>query len=990
MRKIFTQMCFFSKQPILVILLAFCGFNAQGQVYSVTLPQQCNNSTGGTETMTFPATPVNAVSNATLSIHYAGDLDFPSSNEFLNFNGEGGTLLGSTVAITQCSGSSTFTYSIPMATVSSWAATGNNIVITANAGSGVNSLSGCVNGQTNAFCVTGTLTYSYSTIPEDISPQALISPILPPNCYTTTETIVVEIENQGVDTIDFSVDTGYVTATIGGPNPQVITQAITTGTLIPQNTMNVTFTTPYDMSAAGTYTFDITTSMAADTNFTNDTLSTISITSNPFAGTISANTTSICSGNSATITLSGNTGNFVWQNNTSGTWVTTTNTNNPLVVSPSSNTQYRALICGATTTQPITISVLTPSPPTTTPGSRCGFGPVTMSANGTGTLAWYNNSTGGAILDTGNTYTPTLGSTTTFYVENQVPGGAGTAGLVNNSSTAGGATANKGLEFTVNNTAVIDSVAVYAIATSGTHAQVNISIEDAITGAELFQTGLDSVQALGGKGWVKLGVTVTPGMYRMILKGINNSSTLYLDPNPGTFPYNASTGDLSITNGWSGSGFSSDYNYFYDWRIHSLCTSTRTSVTANVTPAAPINFTISDTTPCYGDTITLATSSPNPGYTYTYSPTATLLTTTGSSVQAVPTSNVTYIVSALDGNNCTAYDTISVSTTTIPPSVPTSTASEICSGQSTQFSVSNADNTLYTYTWTPSTGLNNANIHNPTASPTTGSTPTVIPYQLTTTHPPSGCTQTHNMTLTINPSTSINLGPDDTVCQYSSVIIDAGSNYNTYHWNNGEIGQVRVLNNIPYTQTVTVTVSNQYGCTASDTKKYVVVPSPLINLGPNHNVCMNVSVPLTAPSNFASYLWHNGDTTQSIVAGPYYTPGVYMQSVTVTNSFGCSNSDTVMVTVLNCVGVDEFTNETQVTIYPNPNDGNFFIAIDSPIEDNATLEIINLQGQVIHGQPIRISSGFKQELNMTDVPPGLYFVRVSGPEFNTVKRVVIR
>lgn len=61
----------------------------------------------------------------------------------------------------------------------------------------------------------------------------------------------------------------------------------------------------------------------------------------------------------------------------------------------------------------------TPSITGTTPASRCGTGTVTLSATAsTGTINWYNASTGGTLLGSGTSYTtPSIAATTTYYVD---------------------------------------------------------------------------------------------------------------------------------------------------------------------------------------------------------------------------------------------------------------------------------------------------------------------------------------------------------------------------------------------------------------------------------------------------------------------------------------------------------------------------------------------------------------------------------------------
>jgi len=67
------------------------------------------------------------------------------------------------------------------------------------------------------------------------------------------------------------------------------------------------------------------------------------------------------------------------------------------------------------------IVVNKPNAPATTGASRCGTGSLSLSANGTGVLNWYADSTGTNPISTGNSYTtPSLSTTTTYYVEDVI------------------------------------------------------------------------------------------------------------------------------------------------------------------------------------------------------------------------------------------------------------------------------------------------------------------------------------------------------------------------------------------------------------------------------------------------------------------------------------------------------------------------------------------------------------------------------------------
>ncbi|MCS3870126.1 hypothetical protein J3D55_003042 [Chryseobacterium ginsenosidimutans] len=67
-------------------------------------------------------------------------------------------------------------------------------------------------------------------------------------------------------------------------------------------------------------------------------------------------------------------------------------------------------------------------------------------------------------------------------------------------------------------------------------------------------------------------------------------------------------------------------------------------------------------------------------------------------------------------------------------------------------------------------------------------------------------------------------------------------------------------------------------------------PKPEFNLPEKIDFCKGKTVTLDAGSGYSSYLWNTGATTQTITTS---TPGNY--SVTVTNSFGCQNTDNIQV-----------------------------------------------------------------------------------------------
>jgi len=193
----------------------------------------------------------------------------------------------------------------------------------------------------------------------------------------------------------------------------------------------------------------------------------VTSTNTAVAGTISG-INSVCSGSNTTLTVSGNTGNIQWQTSTDNiTFTNITGATSATYTTPNLTavTYYRAGstvgTCPTLYSSSYSVGLTSPSL-TAVSASRCGPGTVSLSVNNVcppagSTTNWYAASTGGSSLATGNSYTtPSLSATTTYYASNNFVVGNTTIGT-NNATTDGA-----GLDFTVSNAMLLNSVQVSA------------------------------------------------------------------------------------------------------------------------------------------------------------------------------------------------------------------------------------------------------------------------------------------------------------------------------------------------------------------------------------------------------------------------------------------------------------------------------------------------------------------------------------------------
>jgi hypothetical protein len=139
----------------------------------------------------------------------------------------------------------------------------------------------------------------------------------------------------------------------------------------------------------------------------------------------------------------------------------------------------------------------------------------------------------------------------------------------------------------------------------------------------------------------------------------------------------------------------------------------------------------------------------------------------------------------------------------------------------------------------------------------------------------------------------------DTICYGGSTLLNTtvvgGSGNYTYSWTSDPTGftsdQANPVVSPQVTTTYYVTVSDG-NFVLQDQITITVLAIPVINLGQDVSICAGFSAILDAGTGFSHYLWSTGQSTQSIEvsqAGDYW--------VEVTNSFGCSNRDTIALNV---------------------------------------------------------------------------------------------
>ena len=339
--------------------------------------------------------------------------------------------------------------------------------------------------------------------------------------------------------------------------------------------------------------------------------------------------------------------------------------------------------------------------------------------------------------------------------------------------------------------------------------------------------------------------------------------------------------------------------------------------------ACEVSVTPDDGAICPGGSIQFTATTNNTTGTVTYDWSATGGSFDDNTI-ASPTWTMmmpgTYTISVLitDEAGCMASAMVTATVYSNPEVNITPRDAAICPGGTVNFNANATGNGPLTYSWTATGG----SFDDPTsATPIwTMMMPGTYTIGVVVTDA-NGCSAADEVSVTVNPNPEVDISPDNAeICPGGSVNFNANATGNgplTYSWTatGGSFDDPTSATPIwtmmmPGTYTISVTVTDANGCSASDETSVTVHPNPEVDITPdNAETCAGVSVSYDANATGNgpfTYMWtaSGGSFDDPTSATPIWTmmmPGTYTISVTVTDANGCSASD-----------------ETSVTVHPNP------------------------------------------------------------------------
>jgi hypothetical protein len=371
------------------------------------------------------------------------------------------------------------------------------------------------------------------------------------------------------------------------------------------------------------------------------------------------------------------------------------------------------------------------------------------------------------------------------------------------------------------------------------------------------------------------------------------------------------------------------------------CVSVPTSAQVLVNPQPIVS--INDTTICAGQTAVLTASGAD-DFEWSNGE-------TGSSISVNPDVTTTYSVIGTS-LGCGSVPT-SAQVLVNPQPIVSINDTTICAGQTAVLTASGADD----FEW------NNGE---------TGSSISVN-LDVTTTYSVIG-TSLGCVSVPTSAQVLVNTQPivtvnDTTICDGQTAVLTA-SGAESYAWSNGEIGSSISVN--PDVTTTYSVIGTTLGCSDSIVVTVDVNPRPTINLGADIFLQTGQNITLDAFQNNLTYQWSTGATTSQIVVN---SMGSY--SVTATNEYGCTASDTVLVSII--VSTSEQNIKDILSIMPNPSHD--LVSIICYGSSTKTAQVVDNLGNIVIEDNAIVEDGATRVMDIGHLPPGTYLIKIVGAAF---------
>jgi PKD repeat protein len=334
----------------------------------------------------------------------------------------------------------------------------------------------------------------------------------------------------------------------------------------------------------------------------------------------------------------------------------------------------------------------------------------------------------------------------------------------------------------------------------------------------------------------------------------------------------------------------------------------------------------------------------------------------------------TYTVTVADANNCQSVKSVTIAASSgISASIASTNPTCNNPANGSVAATINGGSSPYNYSW-----------NNGSQSPSQNNLAAGM-YNVTVTDA-NGCTANSSAILTLNgvviTENVINVfGCYDNNNGAISVSVSGATQPVTYLWNNG-ITTSSVSSLTAGTYTVTITEGS--GCVHVESYNVTAPDSLQINLSVTDAANGNngsASVTVTGGIPSYNYLWSNGQTgstATNLAAGNY--------SLTVVDNSGCSEVISFTVDLNN--SVINISDNNNISIYPNPTNGDLNIKVEFGKAENVKAEVYNALGVKIFEQQFEELKATTLHIDLKNLPNSTYILKLYNSDWSYFRKII--
>ena len=298
------------------------------------------------------------------------------------------------------------------------------------------------------------------------------------------------------------------------------------------------------------------------------------------------------------------------------------------------------------------------------------------------------------------------------------------------------------------------------------------------------------------------------------------------------------------------------YNFYYQFS-NSDGSCSGTSATQTITVVGPTASAGNTQTTCAGVPVTIG-GSPTAsggvsGYTYAWSPASGLSSTSVANPTSTITTTTTYTVTVtdVDGNGCEDVSTVTINVNPLP-TISVTSNSPICDGD--DINLYETGNEATSWNWTGPNSFASTD-HDPVIS---GAGLAYDGTYYVTITDANTCTNTANLSVTVNPQPTADAGSDASICEGGTYSLSGSiTNATEYHWSHNGTGSLANDN----TSTPTYTPG-------SGETGYVTITLSTEDVSGPCGAAVNDMVLTITPLDDASFSYDNGGTFCATGADP--------------------------------------------------------------------------------------------------------------------------